>query len=136
MTWKNRNRRKTYTYPGASKVRDSKRTKSNSGRLRLLLHSARRRARLAGLPFNIRFEQIVIPTHCPILDIPIGGTAGYALPNRMSLDRVDNSKGYVTGNVRVVSYKANALKAALTPEIAKRLVVYFEESATLAALLD
>jgi len=36
-------------------------------------------------------------------------------PNSPSLDRIDNSKGYVKGNVIVVSWRYNSLKKDGTP---------------------
>jgi hypothetical protein len=42
----------------------------------------------------------------------------------MSLDRVDNDKGYITGNVRVISRKANLMKSSLTIDILKKLIKY------------
>jgi hypothetical protein len=35
---------------------------------------------------------------------------------RPSLDRIDNNKGHVKGNVRMISYRANVLKSDATVE--------------------
>lgn len=77
---------------------------------RIMLGQARIRARKKDMGFNITVEDIVIPKICPILEIPIITTNTKRLWNSASLDRVDNSKGYIKGNVRVISYLANHLK--------------------------
>ena len=88
---------------------------------RVLLNSAKRRARDKKYKFNIEVSDINIPTMCPILDIPIlrvyteGKKAG-PTPNSPSLDRIDNTKGYVKGNVQVISHLANTMKASASPE--------------------
>ena len=81
---------------------------------RLLYHS-KWRAKRDGLEFNLTAEDIVVPLTCPLLDIPLvlhyyskftkGGD-----PAAPSLDRLDPEKGYVKGNVAVISYRANSLK--------------------------
>jgi len=88
---------------------------------RVLLNSAKRRAKDKKFKFNIEVSDINIPTMCPILDIPIlrvyteGKKAG-PTPNSPSLDRIDNNKGYVKGNVQVISHLANTMKASASPE--------------------
>jgi hypothetical protein len=82
---------------------------------RFLLSRAKSRAKKKGLQFNIDITDIDVPIICPILGIPIikeykKGTKGGPSPNSPSLDRIDNSKGYVKGNVRVISHKANTMK--------------------------
>lgn len=83
----------------------------------VLLTQAKIRARKANLDFNIDITDIVIPTHCPILNIPLLLDAKGTKKFSPSLDRIDNSKGYVKGNVRVISYFANHMKADATEEI-------------------
>ena len=87
---------------------------------RVLCSMAKRRAKEKGLEFNIDKTDIDIPIICPILGIPIvkvytkGKNTG-PTPNSPSLDRIDNSKGYIKDNVRVISHKANTMKHNATP---------------------
>ena len=75
-----------------------------------LWHGARARAREKGLEFNIDLEDIVLPEKCPILEIPICQNDGKAKFNSYSLDRIDPSKGYIKGNIGVISRMANTMK--------------------------
>lgn len=72
--------------------------------------SAKRRAREKQLPFNITLEDIVIPEYCPILNIKLFLGKGNPCDNSPSLDRIIPEFGYVKGNVRVISCKANLIK--------------------------
>lgn len=71
---------------------------------------AKTRAIKHNLEFNIEESDIIIPEVCPLLNIPIilGEKDNYE--NTPSLDRIDNSKGYIKGNVWVISKKANSMK--------------------------
>ena len=72
--------------------------------------AAKRRARIKGLEFNIEVSDITIPKICPILEVPLVlGTKGN-YEYTPSLDRIDNSKGYIKGNIMVISKKANSMK--------------------------
>lgn len=70
---------------------------------------AKSRAKEKDLEFNITEDDLHIPSHCPILGtelIPNCADRKYS----MSIDRIDPSKGYIKGNVWVISNRANAMK--------------------------
>ena len=57
------------------------------------------------------------PTHCPYLGIKLSyNKKDEKLDNYRSIDRIDNSKGYVKGNLQVISHLANKIKTSLTIE--------------------
>lgn len=82
--------------------------------LKRLLISAKGRAKRFGMDFNISEEDLVMPEFCPLLGIPICISDNVASSNSPSVDRIDNSKGYIKGNVMIISYKANTCKNSLT----------------------
>ena len=95
----------------------------------LVLNTAKYRAKRDGLDFNIDLSDIVIPSHCPILGIPIFRSEnGRVCNNSPSLDRVLNDKGYIKGNVRVISNKANAMKRDHTLETLEKMIQYIKEN--------
>jgi hypothetical protein len=91
---------------------------------RRLWQGAKKRALNKGIDFSIPWTEVVIPDYCPIIGIKIELHNSTIKESSPSLDRIDNSKGYVVGNVHVISHRANALKSNLTLEQAERLVEY------------
>jgi hypothetical protein len=83
-----------------------------------MLRSARGRAREKGWDFNLELSDIIIPAKCPVLGIPLVSGSGKGSPQRNSpsLDRIDSRKGYVKGNIWVISWQANRIKSDSTPE--------------------
>lgn len=75
-----------------------------------LLSGAKTRASKRGLEFDLVLEDIKVPAVCPLLEIPLVIGQGKVAPGSPSLDRIDNGKGYVKGNVWVISYQANSMK--------------------------
>lgn len=75
---------------------------------------ARTRAKYKDLPFDLTNEYVysIAGDNCPALGMPLsfGGTRTM-VENSASLDRIDPAKGYVVGNVAVISYKANTIKS-------------------------
>jgi hypothetical protein len=87
---------------------------------KIIHQHAKERAKKKGLDFDIEESDIDIPVICPILGIPIYKIGSEGKPsgpcaNSASLDRVDNTKGYVKGNVTIISHKANTMKHNATP---------------------
>lgn len=85
---------------------------------KMLWTSAKSRAKLNKLDFNITLDDIIIPETCPLLGIKIErkeyGKGGSFQPNSPSLDKIIPSKGYVKGNIMVISMKANVMKCNAT----------------------
>ena len=91
--------------------------------IKRLLYAAKKRAKEKGLEFNIDTSDIVIPEICPYLGIPLDSHSSRGTPrtNIYSLDRIDNTRGYVKGNVEVISHLANTMKSNATKE---QLVIF------------
>jgi hypothetical protein len=67
--------------------------------------------------FTITEADISIPEFCPILGVPLNDFAGgRKLGHIPSIDRIDNAKGYVPGNILIISFRANHLKSDASSE--------------------
>lgn len=88
---------------------------------RYLHKIARQRATKRGIEFTITVDDVIVPSYCPILGVKLRvgvGRSGRQGGNfdSPSLDRKDPSRGYVPGNVMVISHLANTMKQAATNE--------------------
>lgn len=93
---------------------------------RYMLKGARHTAKKKGYVFDLTVEDIVIPEFCPVfpwirLVMSKNGAKTDASP---SIDRFDNSKGYVKGNVSVISWRANRLKCNASLQEIKALYAW------------
>jgi hypothetical protein len=75
-----------------------------------MLGDARIRAKKANVPFSITEADIKYPKVCPILNLKLDTTPGSSTDTSPSLDRVVPSRGYVPGNIQIISNRANILK--------------------------
>lgn len=91
--------------------------------MNFMYNRARASARQRGIEFNIDRIDIVLVDKCPLLKVPLeyGDLENGDAAHRPSLDRIDNTKGYVKGNVQVVSLRANTLKRDATLEELARM---------------
>ena len=87
----------------------------------MLIH-ARARAKQKGLDFNIDSSDIIIPKICPLLNIPISIGEKKLHPGSPTIDRIIGNKGYIKGNVMVISARANTAKGDLTVQELELLV--------------
>lgn len=89
----------------------------------------KKRAKEKGLEFNLTLDDIPpIPDVCPVLGIPIIPNDGVNAPtdNSPSIDRIDSTKGYVKGNIRIISNRANRIKADATVEELRMVLADYE----------
>lgn len=97
-----------------SEIIENRRTYRSENAENYLLYRSRHRAKVAGIPHDIDLSDIVVPARCPVLGIPLMWNHGIGRrgfhPNSPSLDKIKPASGYVKGNVRVISARANLLK--------------------------
>ena len=76
--------------------------------------NARSRAKIKKLDFDLtpQYLESIWKTHCPIRNVLMDPNG--IKDNRPELDRINPLKGYVKGNVRVISHLANLWKSNLT----------------------
>lgn len=94
-----------------------------------LWRSAKTRAIKRKQEFTIKKEDIEeIPKICPVFGIELKrGENGKSIDSSPTLDRVDNKKGYVPKNVKVISKKANTLKLNGTGDEHYQIYCYINE---------
>ena len=88
-----------------------------------MVSKARIRAKAKKLDCNIDNEYVrsLVVSHCPIFGTPLDwsrhrGNGTVTTDGSPSLDRIDPSKGYIKGNVWIISYRANRIKNDATHE--------------------
>lgn len=101
---------------GVKTIRRGDRPPMKRNYVTMLWENCKRRALRKGLVFEIEVSDIVIPSVCPVLGIPLFFTQGRrnATDNTPSIDRIDNSVGYTRENIRIVSHRVNSLKRDYT----------------------
>lgn len=114
---------------GREKLKAYEKANSVSRKTRNMFSDARARAKKKNLPFDIDLDYVrsmigenaQIALRCPVLGMPLDWSAQRsesvgALPNSPSLDRIDPERGYVKGNVWIISHRANTIKSNATHE--------------------
>ena len=102
------------------------------------------RAKRNGLDFNITQDDLYLPEYCPILNIKLEYNGNKKSNSYLpSVDRIDNTKGYIKGNVVVISTLANAMKNKATftelKEFSKnivKLINNYEMQGALGSITD
>ena len=81
-----------------------------------------------GVPFDITVEDLApYPLTCPVLRTPINwmvtGSSGNDSP---SIDRLVPDLGYIKGNVRLISHRANRMKGDASVHDLERILEYLK----------
>jgi hypothetical protein len=95
------------------------------------------RAAKSGVPFDLAVTDLSqngeLPSVCPVLGIPLDvgqDEAGGATDNSPSIDQIIPGGGYIPGNVRIISWKANRLKSNATIEDLEAILAYMKKGAS------
>lgn len=98
--------------------------------LKKLLSDAKRRARSKGFPFSVTLNDIHAPTTCPVFGFRLVYQAdNKRIAESASIDRIDSSKGYIPGNVWVISWRANQIKSDASPDELRAVASAVEKAA-------
>ena len=111
-------------------------------------HKKKSRAKISGIEFTIKptdipgvkiretitidnmgrkytsWEATEYPKVCPIFDVDLDWGRNGCNDNSPSLDRIDSTKGYIPGNVMMMSNLANKMKNNATPKQLKQFGRY------------
>ena len=93
---------------------------------RLLYKNIKSRCKRLGREFSIELEDIIIPEKCPVFGFDLKREDRQTWMCAPSVDRIDSSKGYIKGNVTVVSRRANILKKDATLKELEQLFNYYK----------
>ena len=74
--------------------------------LQSIFNGTRNRAKDKGIDFDINLDDLGAPSVCPVFGEPFVRKTRMG----MSIDRIDPTKGYIKGNVQVISKLANVMK--------------------------
>ena len=91
---------------------------------RLKFSAKKANAKRNGIEFTLQFGHFEWPKYCPILGLEIDYFADGRQENSPSIDRIDSSKGYIPGNVHVISWRANRIKNDGTAEEHYKIAKY------------
>jgi hypothetical protein len=121
--WKDNNRELVRR---REKDRARYRALTEDGYRALWLNNIKHRAKKRGLAFDLTVEDLPMPKRCPIFGIQLQYHQGKFQDTSPSIDRINPAKGYVKGNVQIVSYKANRIKGPYTLKELKKIVAFLE----------
>lgn len=92
-----------------------------------MLNCVKRNAKRTGREVTITEDDIVIPKMCPVLGIQLDRRSGRGNRDASpSVDRIDNTKDYVPGNVVVVSMRANQVKGTASVQELEQVLNFYK----------
>lgn len=119
------NDRKAYYVENKGRITELKRKRELANPEMLMYLRAKSRAKRKHIQFNLDITDIVIPDKCPVFNTPF--VFGRKSPHNASLDRIDPTKGYIKGNIVVISYRANSIKNDATPAELRKVADYVDQ---------
>ena len=88
---------------------------------------AKQRAKKLGVRFDLKLEDIQIPKFCPVLGIELKPNKEMSGDSSPSVDRIHPERGYVKGNIQIISQRANQIKSDSTIEELEKLLNHMRQ---------
>lgn len=101
----------------------------NKKDLKALYNQLKASAKKRAIEFDLTILDLMdltFPVTCPIFGMPLAFNRGRVQDDSYSIDRINSSRGYVPGNLIVISQKANRLKSNSTIEELMLIVEYYQ----------
>lgn len=122
--YRERNKEKIREYRAQNKHLHKKWREEHPKQQRLI--NIRRRCKVKGLPFNLTIEDLA-GDFCPVLGLKLDWNMRGKSDASAEVDRIVPALGYVRGNVRVISARANRIKLDASLYELERVVSYVRE---------
>ena len=125
--YKDKEKRQNYYKENKIEINVERRKNYLKNPLKFLIRNAKNRAIKKGISFDLKEEDLNIPEVCPVFKKPFVFGTGKQELFSPSVDRIDNSKGYIKSNIVIVSVKANFLKNNATIEELEALTNFYKQ---------
>ncbi len=111
-----RERAREYFKKNKEKLQSQRKEYYRNNRILRNLRTIKYKCKAKDIPFDLEESDIIVPEYCPILGIKLEYNEDRGKFNSPSIDRIKPELGYVKGNIRVISNRANTLKNNMTLE--------------------
>jgi hypothetical protein len=124
---------KAYREANKEKLAAQEKAYREANKEKYMLHTVRKRAKKNNIPFNLTEDYLksIYPSDmiCPVLgfEMSVGVDENGWTDTSPSLDRIIPEKGYVQGNVVVISMRANSIKRDATPGELRKVADFYEK---------
>ncbi len=93
-----------------------------------LLREARKLAVRRGVPFDLVVDDVVVPARCPVLGVHIKLAAGPRTDGSPSLRLIEPEKGFVRGNLVIISRRARVVMGDGTAAEHREIADWLDEA--------
>ena len=91
-----------------------------------LCNTAKYRAIDHKVAFSLKPDDIIIPSKCPVFNIPLIIGPGKTTDNSPTIDRLDHLGPYTKENIQVISWRTNVIKSNASPTELRILADWIE----------
>ena len=95
--------------------------------MRLKFRTKKRASEYTKHGWELEFNDIVWPAVCPVFGTPLDYFTTKVSEDSVSFDRIDAEKGYIKGNVAIMSWRANRIKNNGTAQEHQQLADYMNK---------